>query len=115
MTTEPTAKVQELPSWEDCEAAVDEGRATPLEEFIYDHEPADTHDPEWRQDLQAALSSRDQEIREVLEGLSRVLYYTHGQPERCWCPDPNSNWTHTPACLAARGLWERVQPTKENL
>lgn len=109
MTTEPTAKheekVQELPSWEDCEAAVDKGRATPLEEFIYDHEPADTHDPEWRQDLQAALSSRDREIREVLEGLRRA-YDMNGGP--CWCASLTDT-IHDAACLATRVVWNKVQ------
>lgn len=59
--------------------------------------------------LLAALSSRDREIREVLEGL--VVSVIDG--ENCWCPDPFSAdiEKHDPACLAARGLWERVQGT----
>lgn len=56
--------------------------------------------------IATALSSRDQEIREVLEGLRGVK----GNP-RCWCNPmyPNIPSSHDPACLAARVVWERVQ------
>lgn len=33
--------VKDLPKWEDCEAACDEGNETPLQRFIYDYEPGD--------------------------------------------------------------------------
>lgn len=56
-----------------------------------------------------ALASRDTEIREVLEGLSNLRRYTHGQPERCWCDAEDPETPHMPACLAARALWEKVQ------
>lgn len=56
--------------------------------------------------IASALSSRDTEIREVLEGLSKVLTFENGPSQRCWC----SAWVHTPACLAARDLWEKLQP-----
>lgn len=48
------------------------------------------------------LSSRDREIREVLEGLS------NGTNPACWC-QPNVTGGHEDACLAARALWARVQ------
>lgn len=52
------------------------------------------------------LSSRDNEIRDVLEGLS----FLAGRKVRCWCVIPTTvPERHSPACLAARGLWERVQ------
>lgn len=106
MTTNPTPKQQEeareLPRWSDCEAAIDDKRATPLERFIYEYEPGDNDDL-WRERLQAALSSRDQEIREVLEGL-RV------EDGDCWCAHFGSEY-HTPACLAARGLYEKLNST----
>lgn len=57
-----------------------------------------------------ALSSRDTEIREVLEGL--VMRTASG---RCWCrSELNLNITgnHEPRCLAARGLWEKVNVTE---
>jgi hypothetical protein len=31
---------QGLPSWDECRRAVDAGKATPLQEFIYEFEPA---------------------------------------------------------------------------
>lgn len=46
----------------------------------------------------AALSSRDAEIREVLEGLRT---YTG-----CWC---NHSDNHASHCLAARAPWDRLQ------
>lgn len=59
-----------------------------------------------------ALSSRDQEIREVLEGLSSLLHIPNGEPQRCWCTgDRNYQFTHSPACLAARGLYEKLNST----
>lgn len=64
--------------------------------------------------IASALSARDAEVREVLEGLSRVLRFRNGPPQRCWCEDPNSNWTHTPACVAARALYNRLQSAKES-
>lgn len=51
--------------------------------------------------IAAALSSRDTEIREVLEGL-------RDDDSGCWCVHFGSEY-HTNACLAARGLWERLQ------
>lgn len=55
-------------------------------------------------------ASRDTEVREVLEELSKVLTFEHGPSQRCWC----SAWVHTPACLAARALWEKLQPLGGN-
>lgn len=48
-----------------------------------------------------ALSSRDSEIREVLEGLA------NGTHPPCWC-QPNVIGGHEDACLAAWGLWNVV-------
>lgn len=53
--------------------------------------------PVLRDRIASALSSRDKEIREVLEGL---------RGKKCWCED---FYGHTPACLAAGGLWKKVQ------
>lgn len=58
------------------------------------------------QRIASALASRDTEVREVLEGLSNVLTFETGPSERCWCPQ--RLWMHTPACLAARKLYEKV-------
>jgi hypothetical protein len=33
-----------LPEWDDCKAAVDAGEATPIQEFIYNNEPAGDRD-----------------------------------------------------------------------
>lgn len=51
------------------------------------------------------LSARDQEIKEVLEGLA-----THqiGSRRPCWCPPDYESEPHSAACLAARKLWEEV-------
>lgn len=51
----------------------------------------------------AALSSRDTEIREVLEGLRGLQ-----GSRNCWC-DADADDDHYLACLAARGLWDRLQ------
>lgn len=58
---------------------------------------------------QRTLSSRDAEVREVLEGLSSLRRYTHGQPERCWCDAEDPETPHMPACLAARDLYSKLQ------
>lgn len=45
-----------LPTWLDCELAVDEKRATALEQFIYDNEPGDSSDAQlWRKQLSAVV------------------------------------------------------------
>lgn len=54
-----------------------------------------------------ALSSRDTEIREVLEGLRN----NHG----CWCPGSEeyefeAPFICGPSCHAARALWAKLQP-----
>lgn len=53
-----------------------------------------------------ALSSRDAEIKEVLEGLA-----THqiGSRRPCWCPPDYESKPHSAACLAAHALWEKVR------
>jgi len=54
------------------------------------------------QRINMALSSRDAEIRAVLEGL-------RGNGG-CWCRDGNplEMLDHDPACLATRALWNKV-------
>ena len=51
--------------------------------------------------ITAALSSQDAEIKEALEGL---------RLGGCWCPK-GQLIGHSPACLAARALWEKVANT----
>lgn len=55
-----------------------------------------------------SLSSRDAEVRAVLEGLGKSIGDTW-----CWCSKPardgNGSLIHFAACLAARALWEKVQ------
>lgn len=46
-----------LPEWEACEAAIDEKRATALEEFIYEYEPGDSSDIQWRERLQRLVAT----------------------------------------------------------
>ena len=48
--------------------------------------------------IAASLSSRDQEIREVLEGL---------RTGDCWCPN-GQLMEHSPACLAAYILYNKL-------
>lgn len=97
MTTEPTAKHQE------------EAREIVIKGFrnVHRFPNAKAICDGLITDIAAALSSRDREIREVLEGL--VVSVIDG--ENCWCPDPfrADIEKHDPACLAARGLWERVR------
>lgn len=72
--------------------------------YAYDYNPCEVHDngkPVYEYVHASALSSRDREIREVLEGL-------RDDDSGCWCVHFGSEY-HTNACLAARGLWERVQ------
>lgn len=40
-----------LPTWEECEAAVDAGEATALQRFIYKNEPSGGDDIEFREGL----------------------------------------------------------------
>ncbi len=45
-----------LPLWSNCEAAVDEKRATALEQFIYDYEPGVSSGArKWRRQLAAVV------------------------------------------------------------
>lgn len=55
-------------------------------------------------ELELSLSSRDREIVEVLEGLSGGFRDNDGP---CWCFD--SKPPHSPAYLATKALWEKVQ------
>lgn len=55
---------QRLPTWTDCELAVDESRATPLQKFIYEFEPGN-NDKQWREGLSAALATVRREEREA--------------------------------------------------
>lgn len=64
---------------------------------------------EGRAAIEALLSSRDAEIREVLEGLSAQTTET----TRCWCLN-DGTLHHTPACLAARALYDKLNSTTEN-
>lgn len=60
--------------------------------------------------LRAALSARDAEVREVLEGL--VTYA--GTSEKCWCRiRKGGSPEHSSSCDAAQALFEKLQPTKK--
>lgn len=60
--------------------------------------------------IASALASRDTEIRKVLEGLQ-----TYRPDGGCWCRDvpPLRQLKHSPACIAARALYDSLQPVKE--
>lgn len=67
-------------------------------------------------DVLRTLSSRDTEIREVLEALIQAPAGTvssvtkKSDTQHCWCFDRyGPREPHSNGCLAARGLWERVQ------
>lgn len=49
--------MSDLPDWEECAAAVVAQTATPLQEFIYDNEPAGPHDEVFRSQLFAILAA----------------------------------------------------------
>lgn len=55
--------------------------------------------------IAAALSSRDAEIREVLEGL-------RNEDGDCWCVHFGSDY-HAEECEQAQRLYNRLQPVKE--
>ena len=59
-----------LPKWSDCELAVDEERATALQRFIYEYEPGDSAEREWRERLQA---SRQEERQAVFKDMLSML------------------------------------------
>ena len=44
-----------LPTWEECEAAVDAGEATALQRFIYENEPSGSCDVEFRENLRSLI------------------------------------------------------------
>jgi hypothetical protein len=45
-----------LPTYEECEVAVQNGSASALQRFIYENEPAGIEDQKWRRELRAALN-----------------------------------------------------------
>lgn len=110
MTTEPTEKHKEearairLPFPCGCVDAHEFG------DMKVDEYTCATH-----RAIASALASRDSEVREVLEGLASKHYVSLG--EYCWCRAPGTATKpagdyHGDACLAARGLWERVNLTE---
>lgn len=66
-----------LPDWSDCELAVDEERATSLQQFIYDNEPAAPDEAkEFRAALQMVLSdarSTTSDYRRGVEDAATVI------------------------------------------
>lgn len=116
MTTEPTEKHREearevVRRWADAIPMVS---WFDLDELVIRNLPHELYATELINAIAERAASRDAETREVLGGLSRVLRFRNGLPQRCWCEDPNSNWTHTPACVAARALYNRLQSAKES-
>lgn len=98
--TEPTAKhQQEARKPERIRVCVRHGK----DDWIGIAYSANAGDPDVIHEYVSAslLSSRDTEIREVLEGLRS---YTG-----CWCNHPDNHASHY---LAARGLWDRVNLTE---
>lgn len=55
--------------------------------------------------IEAALSSRDAEIREVLEGLACWPY----ENIPCWCSHSPDHDSKDPICLATRALYAKLQ------
>lgn len=59
--------------------------------------------------IEAALSSRDSEIREVLEGLITCTLDEGNGPELHWCPfGEDSDMECGPSCVAARELYTKA-------
>lgn len=48
--------IRKLPSWEQCEASVNDQAASPLETFIHEYEPAGDDSDEFRKTLAAMLN-----------------------------------------------------------
>lgn len=69
----------------------------------YRTDPREVHDSGKPVYEYVLASSRDQEIKEVLEGLA-----TYINPP-CWCPPETEHLPPSKPCLAARELWERVR------
>lgn len=56
-----------IPTWEHCEAKFKEGVATPVEEFIYNNEPANPEDAfKFRIEFGAALRQAAQETYDIV-------------------------------------------------
>lgn len=89
MTTEPTDKQKE-----EAREIVDGARKRFTDLRFYG---------EMENHIAAALSSRDTEIRNVLEGLG-VNVADRGM---CWCWRRDGR--HSTACLAAQALWNKVK------
>lgn len=60
----------ELPTWEECDAATASLTATPLQQFIYDNEPAGPHDEVFRDQLSVILAAARQEAFALGVGMS---------------------------------------------
>lgn len=56
-----------LPRWSDCELAVDEKRATALQQFIYDYEPSDAD--QWRKQLAAVVNEVGLEAQRGIDAI----------------------------------------------
>lgn len=56
-----------LPSYEECEIAVQEGTDTALHRFIENHEPAGPHDREFRKDLEVLVNELREPAKANLE------------------------------------------------
>lgn len=66
--------------------------------------------------LASALASRDAEVSEVLAGLitHRIRDKATGEVTRHWCLiEKDGYFECNPACLAARDLYNQLQPVKE--
>lgn len=61
--------------------------------------------------IAAALSSRDTEIREVLERLQNL---PTGEP-MCWCRVRWQSGEHDGACEQAQSLYAKLQPPEKSL
>jgi hypothetical protein len=81
--TKDKQTIFELPTWDECEAAIKAETATPLQEFICNNEPAGENDEqEWRKGLAAALTAVREECAQIAENL---------QPSPPW-PSEEVSW-----------------------
>lgn len=107
--------IELLPKWADCEAACDDGTATPLQRFIYEYEPSDAQ--VWRERLAAAIPCADlpratgettvewQPIETAPKGIDILLVWADGHQQieyltdkpSFWFENEPTHWRHLPA------------------
>ena len=93
-----------LPSWEQCEAAVKCGDASPLQRFIYEHEPAGG-DPDWGADVawRALLAAAVEKARAEEREACAVVAFDHWMHRCVGISSPREMGARIEEAIRARG------------